>query len=68
MELEDLDLPVMISVGDRDELVPVSEALDLQHALQRAQLSVFADTNHPLASLRDHVFLPAFRDFLNRLD
>lgn len=68
MELEDLALPVMISVGDRDELIPVNEAVDLYKALQRGQLSVFADTFNPLASLRDHVFLPAFRDFLNRLD
>jgi pimeloyl-ACP methyl ester carboxylesterase len=68
MELEDLELPVMISVGDRDELVPVNEAVDLYRAMRRAQLTVFADTYHPLPSLRDHVFLPAFRDFLNRLD
>jgi pimeloyl-ACP methyl ester carboxylesterase len=68
MELEDLELPVMISVGDRDELVPASEAIDLCRALQHGQLTIFADTNHPLDSLRDHVFLPAFRDFLNRLD
>ena len=68
MELEDLELPVMISVGDRDELVPVSEAMDLYQALQRGQLSIFAETYHPLPALRDHIFLPAFRDFLNRLD
>jgi pimeloyl-ACP methyl ester carboxylesterase len=67
-ELEDLELPVMVAVGDRDELVPVQEALDLYHGLRRAQLCVFPDTNHPLDALRDHVFLPAFRDFLNRLD
>ncbi|RPH93115.1 alpha/beta fold hydrolase [candidate division KSB1 bacterium] len=68
MELEDLETPVMVSAGDRDELVPVSEAVDLYKALRRGQLSVFADTFHPMASVRDHVFIPAFRDFVNRLD
>ena len=67
-DLEDLETPIVVSVGDRDELVPANEALDLQKSLQRGQLCVFPDTNHPLPALRDHVFLPAFRDFLNRLD
>jgi pimeloyl-ACP methyl ester carboxylesterase len=68
MDLEDCELPVMVSGGDRDELVPVNEVIDLYHALRRGQLCIFPDTNHPLDSLRDHVFLPVFRDFLNRLD
>ena len=68
MDLEDCELPIMVSGGDRDELVPVNEIIDLYHALQRGQLCIFPDTNHPLDSLRDHVFLPVFRDFLNRLD
>jgi pimeloyl-ACP methyl ester carboxylesterase len=68
MDLEEAKFPVVVSVGDRDELVPASEALDLYRALPKGQLAVFADTNHPLAALRDHVFLPVFRDFLNRLD
>ena len=68
MDLEDCELPVMVSGGDRDELVPVSEVVDLFGALRRGQLCIFPDTLHPLDSLRDHVFLPVFRDFLNRLD
>jgi pimeloyl-ACP methyl ester carboxylesterase len=68
LEFEDLELPVMVSVGDRDELVPAGEAVDLYRALRRGQLCVFPDTNHPLSALRDHIFLPAFKDFLNRLD
>ncbi len=68
MDLEDAKFPVIVSVGDRDELVPVNEAVDLYHALPRGQLAIFADTNHPLPSLRDHVFLPIVKDFLNRLD
>ena len=68
MDLEEAQIPVMVSVGDRDELVPVEEAVDLYRALPRGQLCVLPDTNHPLASVRDHVFLPAIKDFLNRLD
>jgi pimeloyl-ACP methyl ester carboxylesterase len=67
MELEDLEIPTMISVGDRDELVPVGEAADLCRALPQGQLTVLPDTYHALDSLRSHVFLPIFRDFMNRL-
>ncbi|NUO20362.1 alpha/beta hydrolase [bacterium] len=67
-ELEDFKIPVLVSVGDRDELVPVTEAYDLYDSLPNAQLAVFADTNHPLQSVRDHVFVPVLKDFLNRLD
>jgi len=68
MDLEEAKFPVMVSVGDHDELVPVEEAVDLFRNLPRGQLSILADTNHPLSSVRDHVFLPVFKDFLNRLD
>jgi pimeloyl-ACP methyl ester carboxylesterase len=67
MELEDINFPVMVSVGDRDELVPVSEAVDLYKHMPQCELSVFPDTLHPISSLRNHVFLPVFRDFMNRL-
>lgn len=67
-ELEDLETPIVVSVGDRDEMIPVNEACDLYHALRKGQLCVFPDTSHSLAALRDHLFLPAFRDFVNRLD
>jgi pimeloyl-ACP methyl ester carboxylesterase len=67
LDLEDAKFPVMVSVGDRDELVPVNEAVDLYRALPQGQLCVLSDTNHPLSSVRDHVFLPIVRDFLNRL-
>lgn len=68
MDLEEAKFPVVVSVGDRDELVPATEAVDLYHALPKGQLAIFPDTNHPLGALRDHVFLPVFKDFLNRLD
>jgi len=67
-DVEDFETPVVVSVGDRDELIPVNEALDLQKALQRGQLCVFPDTSHALPALRDHMFVPVFKDFLNRLD
>ena len=67
-DLEEAQFPVMVSAGDHDELVPVTEVVDLYRALPRGQLCVLPDTNHPLGSVRDHVFLPIFKDFLNRLD
>ncbi|MCL4305722.1 alpha/beta hydrolase [bacterium] len=68
LELEDFKIPVLVTVGDRDELVPVAEAADLAEALPKGQLAVFADTNHPIQSARDHVLIPVLKDFLNRLD
>lgn len=67
MDLEEVNLPVLVSVGDRDELIPVQEALDLYDALPNAQLAIFPDTNHPIQSLRDHVAIPFVKDFMNRL-
>ena len=68
LELEDFKIPVLVTAGDRDELVPVAEAADLSQALPKGQLAIFADTNHPLQSARDHVVIPVLKDFLNRLD
>jgi len=67
-ELEDFKTPVLVSVGDRDELVPVNEAGDLADALPNGQLAVFPDTNHPFQSAREHLVLTVIKDFLNRLD
>ncbi len=67
MDLAEATFPIVVSIGDRDELVPVNEAVDLYRALPQGQLAVFPDTSHPLAALRDHVFMPVVRDFLNRL-
>jgi pimeloyl-ACP methyl ester carboxylesterase len=67
LDVEQLELPVLVSVGDSDELIPVEEALDLFKALPKAQLAIFPDTNHPIQSVRDHVAIPFVKDFLNRL-
>jgi pimeloyl-ACP methyl ester carboxylesterase len=67
MDLEGVNIPVMVSVGDRDELIPVQEAVDLYKALPNGQLAIFPDTNHPIQSLRDHVAIPFVKDFVNRL-
>lgn len=67
MDLEDLNVPVLVSVGDRDELIPVQEAVDLFQELPKGQLVIFPDTNHPIECLRDHVAIPFVKDFINRL-
>jgi len=49
-DLHLLDAPLLISAGDHDELVPLSELLKLYQALgaDRASLSVFPATRHPI--------------------
>jgi len=42
--------PVRVSVGDRDELVPVGEAVRLYRALPGASLQVLPGVRHPLSS------------------
>lgn len=43
--------PVRVSVGDRDELVPVEEAVRLYRAIPGAELQVLPGVRHPLASV-----------------
>ena len=46
--LPELQLPVQVAVGDRDNMVSVEETLWAQHLLPNASLLVLPDTKHPL--------------------
>ncbi|MEM3629676.1 MAG: prolyl oligopeptidase family serine peptidase, partial [Candidatus Bathyarchaeia archaeon] len=62
-----VNIPVLVSVGDRDELVPVEEAVRFYHALQRGELLVMPNTRHSLDTVRERVFIQAILDFLTRV-
>lgn len=52
-------IPILVSVGDRDELVPVQEAFRLSRALNHGRLVVLPGVNHPLASAENPLMLTA---------
>ena len=55
--------PVLVSVGDRDELVPVQEAYLLSRALPNGALLVLPQTRHPFQSINLNPLLPVMQDF-----
>ncbi len=48
--LASVTVPVCVSIGDRDELVPIDEAVALFRALPAGSLAVLPATRHPLPS------------------
>lgn len=58
-----LQTPVLISVGERDELVPLPEAARLSRVLPNGELLVLPGVRHPFNSIRPVPFLPALNYF-----
>lgn len=56
-------LPVIISVGDRDELVPLPEAHRLSRVLPNGELLVLPGVKHPFQTIRPMPFLPMMQAF-----
>jgi pimeloyl-ACP methyl ester carboxylesterase len=57
------DGPTLISVGDRDELVPLPEAQRLSRALPQGTLLVLPGVRHPYSSLRPVPLIPMMQEF-----
>ncbi len=62
-QLINAQLPVLVSVGDRDELVPLPEAFRLSRALPNGELLVLPNTRHPLQTVRLVPLLPMMQAF-----
>jgi pimeloyl-ACP methyl ester carboxylesterase len=64
-DLEQLHIPLLLSVGDSDELVPLIEIQKLYTDLgyDRASLAVHPNTPHPLSKLHPESFERAARQF-----
>lgn len=58
-----LQIPVLVSVGDRDELVPLLEVARLSRVLPNGELLVLPGVRHPFNSIRPVPFLPALQYF-----
>ncbi len=63
--LSNLSTPVLVSVGDRDELVPVIEAHRLAHILPQGELIVLPGVRHTFQTIRPIPLLPMMQRFHN---
>lgn len=61
--LRRVQIPVLVSVGDRDELVPLPEALRLSRIFPRGQLLVLPGVRHPLNAVPVVPLLPMMQTF-----
>jgi pimeloyl-ACP methyl ester carboxylesterase len=60
------NFPVLVSVGDHDQLVSLEEAIRLVRVLPKGELAVLPATPHPFQRVRVDSFLPILLDFLER--
>lgn len=58
--------PVLVSVGDHDQLVSLEEVIRLVRVLPKGELAVLPATSHPFQRVRINFFLPILLDFLER--
>ena len=63
--LQKIQTPILVSVGERDELVPISEAQRLSLILPKGELIVLPGVRHPFQSIRFMPLLPMMIDFHN---
>ena len=61
--------PTLVLVGDRDEILPVEEAVELIRRLPAAELAVIPDADHgAFFAAKVRPFQSAMLDFLSRQD
>jgi pimeloyl-ACP methyl ester carboxylesterase len=65
-QVERIDAPVLVAVGDRDEHVPVEEAVRLFRWLPQAELAVLPGASHMRPILEPASLVSVVIDFLHR--
>jgi pimeloyl-ACP methyl ester carboxylesterase len=58
--------PVLVSVGDHDQLISLEEAIRLFRSLPKGELLVVPSTRHQLNSVQLEAFIPVMLNFLER--
>lgn len=61
--LANVQCPVLVTVGERDELIPLMEAQRLSRVLSNGELLVLPGVHHPYATLREIPLLPMMQHF-----
>jgi pimeloyl-ACP methyl ester carboxylesterase len=62
--LHQADFPVLVSVGEDDEIIPHQEAKQLAGILRNGRLVVLNNTRHPMQTVHKQTFLDAVLPFL----
>jgi pimeloyl-ACP methyl ester carboxylesterase len=65
-EVERIAEPVLVMVGDRDEHVPVEEAVRLYRSLPQAELAILPGTSHLRPLMDPATFVRSVTDFFQR--
>jgi pimeloyl-ACP methyl ester carboxylesterase len=58
-----VQIPVLVSVGDRDEMIPLAEAQRLSRVFPHGRLLVLPGVQHPFASVPEVPLLPMMKAF-----
>ncbi len=58
-----IQTPILVSVGDHDNTVPLVECARLSHILPNGGLFVIPHTRHPFSTIRPVPFIPMMRSF-----
>lgn len=66
VELKKIEAPTLIALGDRDELVSLSQALEMHEAIQNSELFVLPSCSQALGAGRTEIFDSVVLDFLAR--
>lgn len=61
--LANIQTPILVSVGDRDELIPLNEAYRLSRALPNGSLLTLPGVRHPFQTIRSIPLLPMIQHF-----
>ena len=65
-DLKTITTPTLIIWGDRDQLLPVEDAIELYRLLPSAELAILPNTDHSLSRTRVEQFANFAKDFLLR--
>ena len=65
-DLAKVTVPTLVLLGDRDEPIPVEQALHMYKHIDRAELAVVPGTGHSLPYAKTETFVRIMIDFLNR--
>lgn len=63
--LTEIDIPVQIMIGDKDNMVTLEESIEVYKCIPNAKLAVLPDTKHPMDRVRPKLLVDLMKDFWN---
>jgi len=64
LDLSELDIPVLIGMGDRDNLVIIEESVFSYRLLKKGQLLILPDTPHPIHNANEKLLSQEIKRFM----